>query len=261
MAQYVDADGTKLLPVAVVQGGSGGGGGGGGGGGDASAVNQATQISLQSQTISAVNTTNLAVGTPSDAAWDGVSPSTSLISIQKYVASKTSGGGGGGSGDASAANQVSQLAQEVLISNNTLNTSTSSAAIKAAVGLASDAPWDGVSANPTLISIQKHIAAQMGTAAAPSITLTALSGPGLFVSAATNYVLAPMNTSRRSIMFFNNSTANMWISFTGPAYASGSYVGIILYPGAVFSDTPTCSAAINIAADDNAAPYYFLEGN
>lgn len=47
------------------------------------------------------------------------------------------GGGGGGGGDASAANQL---------------------ALKAVVGVTSDAAWDGVAANPTMMAVLKKIA-------------------------------------------------------------------------------------------------------
>lgn len=47
------------------------------------------------------------------------------------------GGGGGGGGDASAANQL---------------------ALKAVIGSTTDAAWDGVSANPTMMAVLKKIA-------------------------------------------------------------------------------------------------------
>mgnify|MGYP007086366679 CR=1 FL=1 len=47
------------------------------------------------------------------------------------------GGGGGGGGDASAANQL---------------------ALKAVIGSTSDAAWDGVAANPTMMAVLKMIA-------------------------------------------------------------------------------------------------------
>lgn len=47
------------------------------------------------------------------------------------------GGGGGGGGDASAANQL---------------------ALQAVIGSTSDAAWDGVAANPTMMAVLKMIA-------------------------------------------------------------------------------------------------------
>lgn len=55
-------------------------------------------------------------------------------------------GGGGGGGDASAANQL---------------------ALKAVVGATSDAAWDGVAANPTMMAVLKMIALNTNSVLVP----------------------------------------------------------------------------------------------
>lgn len=56
------------------------------------------------------------------------------------------GGGGGGGGDASAANQL---------------------ALKDVIGSRTDAAWDGVAANPTLMAVLKKIALNTNNVVVP----------------------------------------------------------------------------------------------